>query len=174
MINELVPLIGKRLDSDEIRAIFTAWNVPIPKKTACTANNSSMGDCKLRKDGLSLQFGMGGHGELVKPIQIDKKGSRFEGICIFVCAQKGYEGAFPFDISIEMTAEELTKILGEPKEDDFMGIYTRTWRKDFEGDYEVLYIENIFDGKKREVQMRIQCKWDNALETLADYEKMGL
>jgi hypothetical protein len=171
MIEKLISLIGKRIDSAEVKALFAEWNVAFPKKITCTPNNSSLGYCKLKKDGLSIEFGLGGHGKLVKPVPNSK--NNYIGLALFVDVDKKYQGEFPYGVTLQITAAELTKIWGEPKQTEFMNTTTTTWRKDYKNDYEVLLYEDLIDGKSAR-GLRVQCKWDDSLGLLADYEKAGL
>jgi hypothetical protein len=173
MIEQLIPLIGKQIESDEIKKLFEEWGVPFPKKTTCTANNDSLGDCKMKKDGLSLLFGRGGHAKLLKPVPLDKKGVRFAGIFCGISANEKYKGQFPLGITIGMPDEELTESLGQPNEINFMNVITKTWRKEFMKEVEVLFIINITEGKTSR-EMRVYPTWDNDLYTMEDYAKAGL
>jgi hypothetical protein len=171
MIEKLIALIGRRIDSAEIKAIFAEWHVAFPKKITCTLNNSSLGCCKLKKDGLSIEFGLGRHGKLVKPVPNSKV--NYMGLALFVNVDKKYQGEFPYGVTLAMNAAELTKILGEPKQTEFMNTTTTTWRKDYKNDYEVLLDEDMTNGKPVR-GLRVQCKWDDTLDSLEDYEKAGL
>jgi hypothetical protein len=173
MIEQLIPLIGKQIESDEIKKLFEEWGVPFPKKTTCTANNDSLGDCKMKKDGLSLLFGRGGHAKLLKPVPLDKKGVRFAGIFCGISANEKYKGEFPLGIKISMNDEVISTILGKPVDDNFMNIFSRTWRKEFREGFEVLFITNIIEGKTTK-EMRVYPTWNNDLYTMEDYEKAGL
>jgi hypothetical protein len=166
MIEKLISLIGKRIDSDEVKALFTEWDIAFPKKITCTANNSSLGNCKLKKDGVSIEFGKGGNGKLLKPVPGGK--NNYIGLAIFINADKSYKDDFPFDLKYGTEEIELTKILGQPKETSFMNIVTKIWRKEYKLDYEVLVTINMIEGKL-EKEMRVQCKWDDTLELLEDY-----
>jgi hypothetical protein len=171
MIDKLIPLIGKRIDSEDVKSLFNEWKIVFPKKITCTPNNSSMGNCKLKKDGLSIEFGLGGHGKLLKPVPKTKL--NYIGLVLFIEIDEKYAGLLPFDINYNTSEAELTKVLGTPKETNFMNVLSKIWRKEYKEDYEVLVNIETVEGKP-EKKMRIQCKWDDNLELLTDYEKAGL
>jgi hypothetical protein len=158
MIEKLISLIGQRIDSAEVKELFAEWDVAFPKKITCTPNNSSLGNCKLKKDGLSMEFGLGGHGKLVKPVPNSK--INYVGLALFVNIDKKYQGEFPYGVTLEMAAADLNKILGKPQQTEFMNVTTTTWRKEYKEDYEVLLYEDMIDGKPVR-GLRIQCKWDD-------------
>ncbi len=73
MLDQLLPLLGMRIDSDEIKAIFTTWNVSFPKRITCTANEDRIKG-KVEKNCVRLYFGRGGNSRYLKPIPAAWKG----------------------------------------------------------------------------------------------------
>jgi hypothetical protein len=53
MLNKLIALLGKSIDSKEIKDLFAEWKVAYPKTTTYTANNDVV-KTKMEKDGLLL------------------------------------------------------------------------------------------------------------------------
>jgi hypothetical protein len=173
MIERLEALIGKSIESDEIKALFAEWNVAYPKKTTVTPNNSSLGDCKMKRDGLSLHFHFGGNSKFAKPIPAVRKGS-FTALLREIIFTPKYQGNLPFGLSINMTSQEITKILGEPKIVNFMNLDSIIWRKPYKNKFEVLASDVELEKGKFVKEMRISVMLDADLNTLEDYEKAGL
>ena len=42
MLDQLIPLLGMRVDSKEIKDIFTEWNAIFPKRVTCTTNEPNI------------------------------------------------------------------------------------------------------------------------------------
>jgi hypothetical protein len=171
VIDELLPLLGKSLETPEIKTLFTAWNAPFPKKVTCTANNDRVAT-KLRKDGIELEFGRGGYSRYKKPIPGARKGS-FIGMLNLIVVTPDYAGALPFPISPAVQPDELTKVFGKPNVVDFMGM-TTTWRGTFAKKYElVASTVASLDGTTLKT-MYVNYLWEPDLYTLDDYVAAGL
>jgi hypothetical protein len=134
MLEEIYPLLGKSIESDEIKALFTAWNVEYPKKTTCTPNNSRV-KTKMMKDDVLLNFTMGGYSKYTIPIPAKTKNS-YVGIFTMIEIKKKCKIKLPFDISHASTPDDLTNALGEPKVTNFVGKSTM-WRKNITDKHEI-------------------------------------
>jgi hypothetical protein len=171
-LENLLNLMGMPINCVEIKNLFESWGIIYPKKLTVTPNNSSLGTCKMDKDGLSLNFHFGGNSRHLKPIPSDRKGTyvaRFS----FISFGKKYKGELPFQVVFGMSNDELTAILGEPKVTVFMGTAT-TWRKSYLDKYELVVFDNLYDDNTNSREIRIAFMWENDLDTLEDYEKAGL
>jgi hypothetical protein len=173
MIEKLGTLLGKSIESDEIKALFEEWGMPYPKKTTSTANNSSLGDCKMKRDGYSLHFHIGYNSKYAKPIAAKRKGS-YIGLFREIIFTPKYKGQLPFGLDVDMGAAAITKILGEPKKISFMNLETVTWRKPYKDKFEVIVYDTEIEKGKFIREMRISLTWDNDLNTIEDYNKAGL
>jgi hypothetical protein len=173
MIEKLEPLLGNSMESDEIKALFKDWGVAYPKKTTATANNTSLGDCKMKRDGYSLHFHIGYNSKYLKPIPAKTKGS-YIGLFRAIIFTPKYKGQLPFGLEVNMEAAAITKILGEPKKVSFMNLETFTWRKPYKDKLEVIAYDNEIAKGKFIREMRISLTWDNDLNTMEDYIKAGL
>jgi hypothetical protein len=170
MIEKLLPLLGKSIESVEIKALFAEFNWPMPTKTTCTANNSTIKG-KFEKDGIILYFGRGGNSRYLKPIEAAKKGS-YIGIFSMIEFTKKYKGKIPFDIKFDMKSAELTPILGEPKVDNFMG-QTTTWRKNYTDTHEFIFSDWV-SGDKIIRAITLSFKYESDLYSMEEYAKAGL
>ena len=125
-LEKLVALLGRSMETEEIKNLFLTWGVKYPRKITCTADNPRL-ELKMERDCVRLYFGRGGNSAHLRPIP-----AKWEGgyISIFTMIEftKKRKGGMPFDVEFAMTPEELTAILGKPKETEFMGKMT-TWRK---------------------------------------------
>jgi hypothetical protein len=173
MIEKLEKLIGKSIESNEVKSLFEEWGVPYPKKTTSTANNSSLGDCKMKIDGYSLHFHIGFNSKYAKPIPAKRKGS-YIGLFREIIFTPAYKGVLPFGLQVSMSVAEITQILGQPKTTSFMNLETTTWRKPYKDKFEVLAYDTELSNGKLIREMRISLAWDNDLSTMEDYEKAGL
>jgi hypothetical protein len=173
MIEKLETLLGKSIESDEIKTLFKEWGVPYPKKTTSTANNSSLGDCKMKRDGYSLHFHIGYNSKYAKPIAAKKKGS-YTGLLREIIFTSKYKGQLPFGLEVNMEATAITKILGEPEKVSFMNLETVTWRKYYKDKFEVIAYDTEIEKGKFIREVRISLTWDNDLNTMEDYTKAGL
>jgi hypothetical protein len=172
-MEHLENLLGKSIESDEIKALFVEWKVPYPKKTTSTANNSSLGDCKMKRDGYSLHFHIGFNSRFAKPMLAAKKGSYIAILREIIFTPK-YKGVLPFGLAVDMTADQITKVLGSPKVVNFMHLDTITWRKPYQDRLEVIVYDSELEKGKFLRELRISLLWDADLNTMEDYEKAGL
>jgi hypothetical protein len=148
MIEKLCKLLGKSIESDEIKALFAEWNVAYPKKITCTPNHSTV-KTKAEKDGVKLYFTVGGNSKFLKPIPA-KRANSYIGIFSMIEFTKKCKLELPFKIERTMTAVEFTEILGEPKVVNFMG-ETTIWRKNFNETQEIIVSHNVYaDGSRIE------------------------
>jgi hypothetical protein len=173
MIEKLEALIGKNIESEEIKSLFAEWNVAYPKKTTVTPNNSSLSDCKMKRNGLELHFHLGGNSKFAKPIPAVRKGG-FVALLRELIFTPKYQGELPFGLTVNMNPQEITKILGEPKVTNFMHLDSIIWRKPYKDKFEVIASDVELEKGKFIREMRISVMWDNDLDTLEDYEKAGL
>ncbi len=173
MIEKLETLLGKSIESNEIKALFEEWEIPYPQKTTSTANNSSLGDCKMKRDGYSLHFHIGYNSKYTKPIPAKRKGS-YVGLLREIIFTPKYKEQLPFGLQVNMDAAAITKILGEPKTVSFMNLATVTWRKPYKDKMEVIAYDTETEKGKFIREMRISLAWDNDLNTMEDYTKAGI
>lgn len=172
MLDELIALLGKSIESDEIRALFAAWNVTFPKKTFCTANVPSIGSCKMEREGMKMYFAKGGNSRYMKPIKGVRKSSF---ICMFsmIEFQKKRKGGIPFGVRYDMSYDELTSVLGKPVVTNLVST-TTVWRKRYEGNYELIVSDDLFKDGKKLRSITFSFVYERDLDTLEDYEKAGL
>jgi hypothetical protein len=171
MINDLLPLLGKSLESAEVKQLFTEWRVPLPKKITCTANNDRV-PTKLRKDGIELEFGRGGYSRYKKPIPAARKGS-YIGMVNLIVITPRYTGPMPFPVSPSVDPDELTKVFGKPKVVDFMGT-TTTWRGTFAKKYELVASAMTSPDGSALKSMYVNYLFEPDLYTDDDYTTAGL
>jgi hypothetical protein len=172
MLEQLIALLGKSIESDEIRSLFTEWNVAFPKKTFCTANVDSIGSCKMEREGMKMYFTRGANSRFMKPIKGVRKSSF---ICLFsmIEFQKKRKGPIPFGVKHDMTYDELTAILGKPKTNNVVSQST-VWRKTYEGNYELIVSDEVYSDGKKLRSITFSYVYEPDLYTLEDYEKAGL
>jgi hypothetical protein len=171
MLEKLFLLLGKSIESDEVKMLFEEWSVTYPTKFTCTPNNATV-KTKMRKDGIKLYFTMGGNSKYLKPIPA-KSANSYIGIFSMIEIDKKCTLALPFDISHALKPVALTEILGEPKETVFMGKST-IWRKNINEKLEIIVNHNEYtDGSKIE-SITIAFNYEAELNTEADYKKVGL
>jgi hypothetical protein len=171
MLEKLISLLGKSIESDEIKSLFTELGFGYPSKTTCTANNDSIKG-KFEKDGIRLYFGRGANSRYLKPILGKTKGS-FIGIFYMVeFTKKCKDGVMPLGVKYAMKPEELTAILGEPKVVNFMGT-TSTWRKNVSDKHELIVSDVSSDsGFLRGITLSFIYEQD--LYSMEEYEKAEL
>jgi hypothetical protein len=144
MLEKLIPLLGKSLETEEIKKIYSDWNAQYPKRISCTANEPNIKG-KVEKDCIRLYFGRGGNSKYLKPIPTTWEGG-FIGMLTMIEFTKKSRGGIPFDVTHAMSPEELTAILGTPKVVEFMGKIT-TWRKNTSDKHELIVCDNAYtDG----------------------------
>jgi hypothetical protein len=144
MIDKLITLLGKSIESEEIKALFADWNAQYPKVITCTADNPSLKG-KVERDCVRLYFGKGGNSRYLKPIPAKWEGG-YIGQFTLIEFTKKRKGGIPFDVEFSMTAEELTAILGKSVTTEFVGTST-VWRKNYTKKHELIVTDNVFpDG----------------------------
>jgi hypothetical protein len=170
MIEKLLPLLGKSIESEEIKALFTELGWVYPSKTTCTANNDKIKG-KFDKDGVLLYFGRGANSRYLKPILAKTKGS-YIGIFYMMEFTKKCKNELPFGLKYKMTPEELTAILGEPKVVNFMGT-TTTWRKNYTDKHELIVSDSIIGDSDLLRSITLTFNYERDLYTMEEYEKTG-
>jgi hypothetical protein len=171
MIEKLCKLLGKSIESDEIKALFAEWNVEYPKAITCTPNHSTV-KTKMEKDGVKLYFTVGGNSKFLKPIPA-KRANSYIGIFSMIEFTKKCKLELPFKIERGMSPDELTKILGEPKVVNFIGEAT-IWRKNFNETQEIKVSHDVFTDGTRLESITITFNYEPDLNTEEDYKKIGL
>jgi hypothetical protein len=170
MLEKLIPLLGKRIDSEEIKAIYISWNAVFPKRISCTANESNIKG-KVEKDCIRLYFGRGGNSRYLKPLPTSWDGGYF-GMLYMIEFTKKSRGGIPFNVTHAMTADELTAIMGTPKVVEFMGT-TTTWRKNTSDKHELIVSDmSSMDGSVIR-SITLSFIYEPDLYTMEEYEKAG-
>jgi hypothetical protein len=167
MLEQLIPLLGMRVDSKEIKDIFTEWNAIFPKRVTCSENEPVIKG-KVERNCVRLHFGRGGNSQYLKPNPTSWEGGYF-GIFTTIEFTKKRKGDMPFEVEFEMEADELTEILGEPVVTDS----STTWRKNITDKHELVVLDSIVEGLPSR-SMKISFVYEPDLYTMADYEKAGL
>jgi hypothetical protein len=167
MLEQLIPLLGMRVDSKEIKDIFTEWNAIFPKRVTCSENEPTIKG-KVERNCVRLHFGRGGNSQYLKPNTTSWEGGYF-GIFTTIEFTKKRKGDMPFDVEFEMEADELTEILGEPVVSDS----STTWRKNITDKHELVVLDSIVEGLPSR-SMKISFVYEPDLYTMAEYEKAGL
>lgn len=172
MIEKLISLLGKSLETPEIKNLYAQFNAKLPASITCTANSDRIKG-KVEKDGINLSFTRGGYSKYAKPIPAKRNGS-YIGIFTMIEFTKKFKGEMPFGIKYGMSDAEITQILGAPKIVEFMG-KTTTWRKNITDKHE-LVVSDSQTGSNPEVLRSafISYIWEADLYTMEDYEKAGL
>ena len=170
MLEQLIPLLGMSIVSEEIKALFVDWRVPYPTSVTCTANKPSLKD-KVEKNCIRLHFERGGNSRYLKPIPTTWKGGN---VCIFTAIEftKKRRSEIPFDLRFDMTAGEVTAILGAPVTAIFMG-ETTTWRKNITNKHELIVCDSLFKDGTSTRSMTVSFIYEANLSTMEDYEKAG-
>jgi hypothetical protein len=171
MLDKLIPLLGMRVDSKEIKDIFTEWNAIFPKRVTCTANEPNIKG-KVEKNCVRLYFGRGGNSRYLKPIPASWEGGYF-GIFTMIEFTKKRKGDMPFGVEFDMESEELTQILGEPKIVEFMGT-TTTWRKNITDKHEFIVSDTLSTDGSSLRSMTVSFVYEPDLYTMEEYKKAGL
>jgi hypothetical protein len=170
MLDQLIPLLGMRVDSKEIKDIFTEWNAIFPKRVTCTANEPNIKG-KVEKNCVRLYFGRGGNSRYLKPNPTSWEGGYF-GIFTMIEFTKKRKGDMPFGVEFEMEASKLTEIMGEPKVVEFVGT-TTTWRKNITDKHEFIVSDTLsMDGSSFR-SMVVSFIYEADLYTMEEYEKAG-
>ena len=172
MLAKLIALLGKSIESDEIRALFEEWKTDFPKKTFCTADNPGLGSCKMEREGIKLYFSRGANSRYLKPVKGWRKSS-YIAMLTHIEFQKKRKGEVPFGIKHEMTDEELTAILGKSVTTNLLG-ETIMWRKTYQKIYEIIVADTVLATGKKVRTVTLNFLYEPNLFTLEDYEKAGL
>ena len=167
MLDQLIPLLGMRVDSKDIKDIFIEWNAVFPKRVTCS-DNEPLIKGKVERNCVRLHFGRGGNSPYLKPNPTSWEGGYF-GIFTTIEFTKKRKGDMPFDVEFEMEADELTEILGEPVITDS----STTWRKNITNKHELVVLDSIVEGLPNR-SMKISFVYEPNLYTMAEYEKAGL
>ncbi len=170
MTEQLISLLGKSIESDEIKDLFEAWNVMYPSKISCTADSPNL-KIKVEKDCVRLYFGRGGNSPYLMPIPTRWKGG-FVAIFTMIEFTKKRKGGMPFDVEFAMTPEELTAILGEPTTVEAIGT-TTTWRKNYTEGHEFIVSDSVVGENDPIRSMTLTFNYVPDLYTMEDYEKAG-
>ena len=168
MLDQLIPLLGMRVDSKEIKDIFTEWNAIFPKRVTCTANEPMIKG-KIEKNCVRLHFGRGGNSRYLKPIPTSWEGGYF-GIFTMIEFTKKRKGNMPFDVEFEMEAEELSEILGESKTDESI----TTWRKNITDKHELVVSDTLSTDGTSLRSITVSFVYEPDLFTMEEYELKGL
>lgn len=171
MLDQLIPLLGMRVDSKEIKDIFTEWNAIFPKRVTCTTDEPIIKG-KVEKNCVRISFGRGGNSRYLKPIPTSWEGGYF-GIFTMIEFTKKRKGDMPFGVEFEMEASELTEILGEPKTVESMGSVT-TWRKNITDKHELVVSDTVSTDGTPLRSMTVSFVYEPDLYTMDEYEKAGL
>ena len=167
MLDQLIPLLGMRVDSKDIKDIFIEWNAVFPKRVTCS-DNEPLIKGKVERNCVRLHFGRGGNSPYLKPNPTSWEGGYF-GIFTTIEFTKKRKGDMPFDVEFDMEADELTEILGEPVITDS----STTWRKNITNKHELVILDSIVEGLPNR-SMKISFVYEPNLYTMAEYEKAGL
>lgn len=142
MIEKLMPLLGKSLESEEIKELLIDWRVPYPKSITCTDNDPTVKG-KIEKDCIRLHFGKGGSTGYLNPIPTRFKGG-YVGIFTHFEFTKKRVGGMPFGVEFNMSEAELTKILGKPFSNSVGDTFT--WHKKYSDKYEFIVTDILNTG----------------------------
>jgi hypothetical protein len=134
MIIKLLSLLGTSVDTQEIKNLYADFGAKYPTKITGNADTSMLKG-RVKKDGIELHFGVTANGKYLNPKKTEKEGTY---IAMFLMIQilKDYKGEIPHGIIFDMTSDELTKILGKPREDNFMG-KNFYWKKNISDKHEI-------------------------------------
>jgi hypothetical protein len=171
MYDKLIPLLGKSIEDKEIKDLLTAWNIVYPKSIYCTPNNTNLKG-KIEKNCIRLYFGMGGNSRYLKPIPTSRANSFIAQFTMIEFTKKR-TGDIPFGVRFDMTADDLTAILGTPKVVDFMG-KTTTWRKNYSNKHEFIVSDSLFTDGTFLRSMTLSFIYEPDLNTMEEYKKAGL
>ena len=165
MLEQLIPLLGMSIVSEEIKALFVDWKVPYPSSVTCTANKPGLKG-KVEKNCIRLHFGRGGGSRYLKPIPTTWKGGN---VCIFTAIEftKKRRSEIPFDLRFDMTADEITAILGEPV---VLVGETNTWRKNITDKHELIVRDSLFKDGTSTRSMTVSFVYEADLHTSEDYK----
>jgi hypothetical protein len=173
MIDKLLSQLGTRIDTKEIKALYEEFGATYPKTITCTANNDTIKG-KIEKDGIKLYMRRGAYSKYLKPVTTKKAGSYIALFTMIEITSK-YMGELPHGVNYKMTGGELTKLLGAPKEVNFMG-NTITWRKNINEKHEIIVsdFKGVNPNDKILRSVTLGYLFEPELYTMEDYEKAGL
>jgi hypothetical protein len=160
MLEKLLNLLGTSVDTQEIKDLYAEFGAKYPTKITGNADTTMLKG-RVKKDGIELHFGATRNGKYLKPKETAKKGTY---IAVFVMIQilKDYKGEIPHGIKFNMKTEDLTKILGAPREDNFMG-KSFYWKKEISDKHEIR-VEDCRGMDENEPFVRqifLQFIWEN-------------
>jgi hypothetical protein len=164
MYDKILPLLGKSIDSSEIKSLFMVWNVTMPKSILCAPDYPILKD-KIEKHCLRLHFGMGGNSRFLKPIPAAREG-RFTAQLTTLEFTKKRTDNIPFGVKFDMTPDEVTALMGAPVVADT----TTTWRKNYTPKHELVIKDAIVNGEMTRT-MHLSCVYEPKLATFEDYKK---
>jgi hypothetical protein len=114
MINKIIPLLGKPLQSKEVKSFLASYGFKYPKKDSIS-NLAQEREFWIenKKAGVLLLFSVQPYNPDYRPIAGSKKGMY---IPIFVRALFDGKGVFefPFDLNFKLNFDQLKKKLGKP------------------------------------------------------------
>ncbi len=171
MIENIIPLLGKSIESDDIKKLFVEYGFAYPKKTTCTANNDRIKG-KFEKNGIIFYFGRGANSRYLKPVQAKTKGAYVALFSMIECTKK-CTIELPFGVQYDTKPDELTAMLGTPKVVDFMG-KTTTWRKNYTEKHEFIVCDNAYTDGTSLRSITLGFIYEPDLFTEEDYAKAGL
>ncbi len=171
MIHKLLPHLGKRIDNEDVKAVFADWNVPFPRTITCSADRPTINQ-KVEKNCLRLHFDQGGNSRYMKPIPTEWEGGH---ICLFSSIEitNKRKRDVPFDLRFDMTHEEISEIMGESTTTEFVNKIT-TWRKKYEDKFELVLTETLNAENITDRKMYISYVYEPEFYTQEDFEKAGL
>jgi hypothetical protein len=134
MLEKLLSLLGTSVDTQEIKDLYAEFGAKYPTKITGNADTSMLKG-RVNKDGIELHFGVTANGKYLKPKKTEKEGTYIAMFLMIQILDK-YKGDIPHGIKFDMKAEDLTKILGAPREDNFMG-KSFYWKKNISDKHEI-------------------------------------
>ncbi len=164
MYDKLIPLLGKPIDSSEIKSLFMVWNVTQPKNIFCSPDYPILKD-KIEKHSIRLHFGIGGNSRSLKPQPAAREG-RFTAQLVSIEFTKKRTDTIPFDVKFDMIPDEITAIMGAPVVIDT----TTTWRKNYTPKHELVIKDAIVDNEMTR-SMHLSFVFEPKLATFEDYKK---
>jgi len=134
MVDNLISLLGKSIESEEIKTLFTEWRALYPERTTCTVQQPKL-KSKVEKDCVRLHFEIGGDSTHLTPLPSQWKDSY---IYLFTKIEftKKRKGGIPHGVEFAMTEDELTAIMGKPKSEK-SNPQVKTWKKKYNKIYEL-------------------------------------
>jgi hypothetical protein len=134
MLQKLLNLLGTSVDTQKIIDLYAEFGAVYPKKITGNANISMLKG-KVEKDGIALHFGVCDNGKHLNPKKTKKQGT-YIALLLMIEITKNYKGEIPLGIKYTMHPNELTQLLGSPKEIDFMG-KSFIWKKNISTQHEI-------------------------------------